>query len=144
MIKFRAFLWTSILGGALLLAPGSTLANSAHARHGVSYPKHRSQLVLMYRDHRGETINAMRPARYRFGAKGSHVRRHGSYTWVKHHPKFHHRYWKHYHRRGAWVRGPIRRGPHTVIIEREVEVEREIPSIQIGPEELSVVIPLPW
>ena len=144
MNKFRAILWTGILGGALLVSTGTALANSSHGRHGVSYQKHRPQLVRVYRNHRGEIIKTMRLGRSHFGVKGHYVRRHGDYYWVRHHRAFPPRYWKYGHRRGAWGRGPIRRAPRTVIIEREVEVERETPSIQIGPEELSVIIPLPW
>ena len=144
MSKFRAFLWTSILGGSLLVSSGSALANSGHGLYGVSYHKHRFQLVRVYRNHRGEIIKTMRLGRSHFGVKGHYVRRHGDYYWVRHHRAFPPRYWKYGHRRGAWGRGPIRREPRTVIIEREVEVERETPSIQIGPEELSVIIPLPW
>ncbi len=144
MNKFRAILWTGILGGSLLVSTGTALANSSHGRHGVSYHKHRPQLVRVYRNHRGEIIKTMRLGRSHFGVKGHYVRRHGDYYWVRHHRAFPPRYWKYGHRRGAWGRGPIRREPRTVIIEREVEVERETPSIQIGPEELSVIIPLPW
>ncbi len=144
MNKFRAFLWTSILGGSLLVSSGSALADSGHGRRGVSYYEHRSQLVRVCRNHRGKIIKTLRPGCNHFGAKGYYVRRHGHYYWVKHHRHFPSRYWKRAHRRGAWVHGPIRRVPRTVIIEREVEVERETPSIQIGPEELSVIIPLPW
>ncbi len=144
MSKFRAFLWTSILGGSLLISSGSALANSGHGRHGVSYQKHGSQLVRVYRDHRGRMIKTLRPGRHHFGTKGYYVRRNGHYYWVSGHRSLPPRYWKRSHRRGAWGHGRIQRAPRTVIIEREVEVERETPSIQIGPEELSVVIPLPW
>ena len=144
MSKFSAFLLTSILGGILLVSSGSALANSGHGRHGKSYQKHRSQLVRVYRNHRGEIVRTLRPGRNHFGVKGYYVRRHGHYYWVRHHRPFPPTYWKRTHRRGVWGRGPVRRVPRTVIIEREVEVERETPSIQIGPEELSVIIPLPW
>ena len=144
MNKFRAFLWTSILGGSLLVSSGSALANGGHGRHGVSYYKHRPQLVRVYRDHRGKFIKTLRPGRNYFGVKGYYVRRNGHYYWVSGHRFLSPRYWKRTHRRGAWGHGPMRRVPRTVIIEREVEVERETPSIQIGPEELSVIIPLPW
>ncbi len=144
MNKFRAFLWPSILGGSLLVSSGSALANSGHGRQGVSYHKQRPQLVRVNRNHRGEIIRTMRPGRNHFGVKGHYVRRHGDYDRVRHHRAFPLRYWKYGHRRGAWGRGPIWREPRTVIIEREVEVERETPTIQIGPEELSVIIPLPW
>ena len=144
MNKFRVFLWTSILGGTLLVSSGSALANSAQGRHGVSYQKYRPQLGRVYRNHHGERIRTMRPGRNHFGVKGYYVRRHGHYYWVRHHRAFPSRFWRRAHRRGAWGRGPIRREPRTVIIEREAEVERETPSIQIGPEELSVIIPFPW
>ncbi len=144
MSKFRAFLWTSILGGSLLVSSGSALANSGYGRHGVSSYKHRPQQVRVYQNHRGKIIKTMRPGHNHFGVKGYYVRRHGHYYWVSGHRSLPPRYWKRSHRRGAWGRGARRRVPHTVIIEREVEVERETPSIQIGPEELSVIIPLPW
>ena len=144
MSKFRAFLWTCILGGSLLVSSGSALANGGHGRHGVSSHKHRPQLVRVYNNHRGETIKTMRPGRNHAGVKGYYVRRNGRYYWVNGHRSLPHRYWKRYHRRSTWGHGPMGRGPRTVIIEREVEVERETPSIQIGPEELSVIIPLPW
>ncbi len=144
MNKFRAFLWTSILGGSLLVSSGSALANSGHGRDGVSYPKHRPQLVRVYRNHRGKIIKTLRPRHNHLGVKGYYVRRSGHYYWVSGHRSLPPGYWKRAHRRGAWGHGPIRRVPRTVIIEREVVVERETPSIQIGPEELSVVIPLPW
>ncbi len=144
MSKFRAFLWTSILGGSLLVSSGSALANSGYGRHGVSSYKHRPQQVRVYQNHRGKIIKTMRPGHNHFGVKGYYVRRNGHYYWVSGHRSLPPRYWKRAHRRGAWGRGGRRRVPHTVIIEREVEVERETPSIQIGPEELSVIIPLPW
>ncbi|MEE9143729.1 MAG: hypothetical protein V3U06_03035 [Candidatus Binatia bacterium] len=144
MNKFRAFLWTSILGGSLLVSSGSALANSGHGHRGASYHKHRFQLVRVYRNHRGEIMKAMRFERNHFGVKGHYVRRRGYNYWVSGHRSLPPRYWKRAHRRGAWGHRPMRRVPRTVIIEREVEVERETPSIQIGPEELSVIIPLPW
>ncbi len=144
MNKFRAFLWTSILGGSLLVSSGSALANSGHGRDGVSYHKHRPQLVRVYRNHRGKIIKTLRPRHNHLGVKGYYVRRSGHYYLVSGHRSLPPGYWKRAHRRGAWGHGPIRRVPRTVIIEREVVVERETPSIQIGPEELSVVIPLPW
>ncbi len=144
MNKFRAFLWTSILGGSLLVSSGSALADSGHGHQGVSYHKDRPQLVRVYRNHRGKIIKSLRSGHNRFGVKGHYVRRHGRYYWVSGHRSLSPRFWKRAHRRGAWGRGPIWRAPRTVIIEREVEVERETPSIQIGPEELSVIIPLPW
>jgi len=70
MNKFSAFLWTSILGGSLLVSSGSALANSGHGRQGVSYHKQRPQLVRMYRNHRGEIIRTMRPGRNHFGVEG--------------------------------------------------------------------------
>ncbi len=144
MNKFRAFLWTVILGGSLLVSSGSALANSGHGGHGVSYHKQRPQLVRVYRNPRGKITRTLRPGRNHFGVKGYYVRRHGHYYWASGRRSLPPGYWKRAHRRGAWGRGPMRRVPHTVIIEREVEVERETPSIQIGPEELSVIIPLPW
>ena len=144
MNKFRAFLWTSILGGSLLVSSGSALANSGHGHHGISYHKHRPQLVRVYRNYRGKIIKTLRPRHNHFEVKGYYVRRNGHYYWVSGHRSLPPRYWKRAHRRGAWGHRPMRRVPRTVIIEREVEVERETPSIQIGPEELSVIIPLPW
>jgi len=70
MNKFRAILWTGILGVALLVSTGTALANSSHGRHGVSYQKHRPQLVRVYRNHRGEIIKTMRPVRNHLGVKG--------------------------------------------------------------------------
>ncbi len=144
MNKFRAFLWTSILGGSLLVSSGSALADSGHGRQGVSYHKQRPQLVRVFSHHRGKIIKSLRPGHNHFGVKGYTVRRSGYYYWVSGHRSFPSRYWKRAHRRGAWGHRPIRRVPRTVIIEREVEIERETPSIQIGPEELSVIIPFPW
>ncbi len=140
-----------VLSSLILL--GSVWASPAEARgferahnraQQVRGHKQRPQLVRMYRNHRGEIIRTMRPGRNHFGIEGYYVRRNGHYYWVSGHRSLPPRYWKRAHRRGAWDRGPMRRVPRTVIIEREVEVERETPSIQIGPEELSVIIPLPW
>jgi len=132
--KFRAFLWTSILGGSLLVSSGSALANSGHGHHGVSYHKLRPQLVRVYRNHRGKIIKTLRPGHNHFEVKGYYVRRNRHYYWGSGHRSLRPRYWKRAHRRGAWGRGPMRRVPRTVIIEREVEVVRETPSIQIGPD----------
>ena len=144
MTKFRAFLWSSILGGGLLIASGSALASGSHGHNGVSYHKHRPQLVRTYRNHRGKGFGSLRPLRNHPAGKDYNVRGHRRHYWVKRHRHFPRRFWKRYHYRGYWGHGPVRRPPHTVIIEREEEVESETSSIRIGPEELSVIIPLPW
>ena len=106
MSKFRAFLWTSILGGSLLVSSGSALANSGHGHHGVSYHKHRPQLGRVYHNHQGKIIKKLRPGLYHFGAKDYFVQRHGHYYWVRHHRPFPLTYWKRRHRRDAWVVDP--------------------------------------
>ena len=85
MNKFRAFLWTSILGGSLLVSSGSALANSGHGRQGVSYHKHRPQLIRVFSNHRGKIIKSLRPGHNHFGVKGYYVRRNGHYYWVSGH-----------------------------------------------------------
>ncbi len=144
MNRMRAFLWTSIIGGGLLIASGSAFADGGHGRQVGSSFKHRPKIVKAYDNGRGKLVRTFRRGSDRFHSKGYYVRRHGRYYWVKDHRHFPRRFWKRYHRRGYWGHGPVRRPPHTVIIEREVEVENDSSSIRIGPDELSVVIPLPW
>ncbi len=109
MNQFRAILWTGILGGALLVSTGTALANSSYGRHGVSYQKHRSQLVRVYRNHRGEIIRTLRPGRNHFGVKVYYVRRNSHYYWVSGHRSLSPRYWKRAHRRGAYKPRPFRK-----------------------------------
>lgn len=141
MSKFRAFLWTSILGGGLLISSGSALADSSHGRHEVSNHNPGPKLVRAFDNERGKLIRTVRRGPNDLHSKGYYVQRNGRYYWVNGYRSLPDRYWKRYQRRSTWGHGHV---PRTVIIEREVGVERDTPSIQIGPEELSIIIPLPW
>ncbi len=151
MNRLRTVIWTGLIAGALLVSPGSGLADSGHVRHRAFYKNHPLKLAKVRDNHFVKRYKHLKHGRNYVWIEGHYVRRNGRYVWRKGHwavPRRHGAvwvpgHWKRAHRRSVWVPGHWRLNPRRVVLEPEATEENEGPLIQIGPEELSVTISLP-
>ena len=128
MNRLKVLAWTGLIGCTLLVPATSALADRGHVQKQVVYESHGYRQVEVHR----------------IGANGYTVQRNGRSYWIRGHRPVPPRHWERHRHGGHWGRRPWRRAPQTVVIEREVPVESNRSTIQIGPQELSVIIPLPW